>query len=181
MLVDAGAEVDASFGGEHQETPLHWAASSDDTEAAVALLDAGANIEAAGAVIGGGTPLDDAVAFGQWNAARLLVERGAHLRLWHAAALGDLDFVDKQITASAPPTPAEITEALWQACHGGQHSTAAYLADRGAEGIGRELLEHRPDHRRHDLPGAAACSICTGPGPVRSTPSAAEQSKRVLM
>ena len=51
------------------ETPLHWAASSDDVEALDALLDAGADIEAGGAVIAGGTPIADAVAFGQWNAA----------------------------------------------------------------------------------------------------------------
>ena len=67
-LVAAGADPDAQFeGGEHAETPLHWAASSDDLAALDALLDAGADIEANGAVIGGGTPLADAVAFGQWR------------------------------------------------------------------------------------------------------------------
>lgn len=30
VLADAGAEVNARFGGSHRETPLHWAASSDD-------------------------------------------------------------------------------------------------------------------------------------------------------
>jgi uncharacterized protein len=60
--VAAGAEVDARFSGAHEETPLHWAASSDDVEALNALLDAGSDIDAPGAVIGGGTPLDDAVA-----------------------------------------------------------------------------------------------------------------------
>ena len=46
-LVDAGADVDARFTGSHGETPLHWAASSDDIEALDALLDAGAAIETA--------------------------------------------------------------------------------------------------------------------------------------
>lgn len=85
-LVQAGAEVNARIAGPHVETPLHWAASSDDIEMLDALLDAGADIEASGAVIAGGTPLDDAVAFGQWRAAHRLVERGASFALWHAAA-----------------------------------------------------------------------------------------------
>ena len=83
-----GADVNARFTGPHTETPLHWAASSDDVEALDALLDAGADIEADGAVIGGGTPIADAVAFGQWKAARRLLERGARTNLWQAAALG---------------------------------------------------------------------------------------------
>lgn len=50
QLVAAGAPVDGRFAGPHRETPLHWAASSDDVEAVDALLDAGADIEADGAV-----------------------------------------------------------------------------------------------------------------------------------
>jgi ankyrin repeat protein len=76
ILIEAGADVNAPFIGRHQETALHWAASSDDVAVLDALLDHGANIEGRGAVIGGGTPLSDAVAFGQWNAARRLLERG---------------------------------------------------------------------------------------------------------
>jgi hypothetical protein len=76
-LVAADAEVNARFTGPHTETPLHWAASSDDVDVLDALLDAGADIEAPGAVIGGGTPISDATAFGQWDAVRRLLERGA--------------------------------------------------------------------------------------------------------
>ena len=69
-LVTHGADVNAKCIGQHSETPLHWAASSNDVDVLDALLDNGANIEATGAVIGGGTALADAVAFGQWQAAK---------------------------------------------------------------------------------------------------------------
>ncbi len=42
VLVEAGADVNARFTGPHTETPLHWAASSDDVDVLDALLDAGA-------------------------------------------------------------------------------------------------------------------------------------------
>src|SRR5262245_46279598 len=37
VLVGAGADVNARFHGPHAETPLHWAASSDDVEVLDAL------------------------------------------------------------------------------------------------------------------------------------------------
>jgi len=147
-LIAAGAEVNARFTGPHTETPLHWAASSDDVAVLDALLDAGANIEALGAVIGGGTPLADAVAFGQWRAARRLVERGARTTLWQAAALGLMDRVENHFGGDSPsalaswsprppqpdaPPPDEITHAFWCACHGGQQQSAEYLLGRGAD------------------------------------------------
>jgi uncharacterized protein len=131
-LVAAGADVDARCTGPHRETPLHWAASSDDVEALDALLDAGADIEAAGAVIGGGTPMADAVAFGQWKAARRLLERGASTHLWQAAALGLRDRVSDEL-AQRPPTQPELDNALWCAAHGGQRETAELLLRRGAD------------------------------------------------
>ena len=131
-LVAAGADVDARFAGPHRETPLHWAASSDDVEVIDALLDAGANIEADGAVIAGGTPLTDAVAFAQWNAARRLVERGAHVPMREAAALGMLDRLDELCAADRPPSADDLTQALWYACHGGQRETAERLLGLGA-------------------------------------------------
>jgi ankyrin repeat protein len=132
LLVAAGADVNARVTGPHVETPLHWAASSDDVPVLDALLDAGADIEAPGAVIGGGTPLADAVGFGQWNAARRLVERGARTGLWHAAALGMLERVEEFFAGEASPARDEINHAFWNACHGGQRQTAEYLLDRGA-------------------------------------------------
>jgi ankyrin repeat protein len=132
-LLQAGADVNATFGGAHTETPLHWAASCDDVSVLDALLDHGANIEAPGAVIAGGTPLADAVAFGQWKAARRLIERGAQANLWQAAALGLMDRVEKYVTANPPPPEEEITKAFWLACHGGQLTAAEYLLSRGAD------------------------------------------------
>lgn len=134
LLIAHGADPNAKvIGLPHTETPLHWAASSDDVLALDALLDHGADLEATGAVIGGGTPLADAVAFATWNAARRLVERGAQTTLWQAAALGLLDRVEAQLAADPPPTPHEITNAFWGACHGGQRLTAECLLQAGAD------------------------------------------------
>jgi ankyrin repeat protein len=125
--------VDARFVGSRTEAPLHWAASSDDIEAAAALLDAGADIEAPGAVLGGGPPLADAVGFGQWQVARLLVDRGATTRLKDAAALGLMDRLRGLLDADDPPGLDEITGALWSASHAGQREAAEHLLDRGAD------------------------------------------------
>jgi uncharacterized protein len=104
ILIDAGADPNAAIEGSwHAETPLHWAASSDDVEVAKALINAGADIEAPGASIAGGSPLDDAVGYGCWQVARLLVERGARVdRLWHAAALGMITRAEELIAGTAP-------------------------------------------------------------------------------
>lgn len=133
MLVDAGADVGARFVGRHTETPLHWAASSDDVEVLDALLDAGADIDAPGSVIGGGTPLSDAAAFGQWRTARRLIERGAQPTLPEAAALGLMHAVEERFGEATQPGPEEVTNAFWYACHGGQRGPAEFLLDRGAE------------------------------------------------
>jgi len=132
-LLAAGGDVNAAFTGPHAETPLHWAASSDDVEVIDALLDGGADIDASGAVIANGTPLTDAVAFGQWAAARRLAERGATVRLREAAALGFVDRVEGCLAEQPAPTPEDVTQAFWYACHGGQRATAELLLGRGAE------------------------------------------------
>ncbi|HEX7309402.1 ankyrin repeat domain-containing protein [Lentzea sp.] len=130
VLAEAGADVNARFEGSHTETPLHWAASSNDVAALDALLDAGADIDADGAVIAGGTPLTDARAFAQWDTARRLVERGARTTLADAATLGLLD----RVRACFPgATSDEADEAFWGACHGGQRPCAEFLLAQGAD------------------------------------------------
>lgn len=131
-LVAGGADPDTPSLGEHAETPLHWAASSNDVAALDALLDAGADINAAGAVIAGGTPMADATAFGQWDAARRLLERGAVTNLFEAAALGLTREVQRHLDTNHP-THDTITSSFWGACHGGHLTTASLLLDHGAD------------------------------------------------
>jgi uncharacterized protein len=137
VLAEAGADVNA--GVVHPgpqgwpETPLHWAASSDDVAVLDALLDGGADIEAPGAIFTGGAPMSDAVVFAQWKAARRLLERGARTTIWQAAALGLVERV-REICATEPaPAALDITNAFWNACRGAQRGTAEYLLDRGAD------------------------------------------------
>src|SRR5207302_4102917 len=103
ILIEAGADANArNLGKSFAETPLHWAASSDDVDVAGALIDGGADIEAADGSIG--TPLDNAIGYGCWHVARLLVARGATVdKLWHAAALGMLSRVQELLAER--PTP----------------------------------------------------------------------------
>lgn len=136
VLIDAGANPNARVAdrdGRESETPLHWAASSDDLEVAAALIDGGADIEMPGGSIAGGTPLTNAIGYGCWHVARLLVCRGARVTsLWEAAALGDRVRVDDLLESDPRPTEADLGHAFWQACHGGQRRMAEYLLGRGA-------------------------------------------------
>jgi uncharacterized protein len=159
LLVSRGADPNAPVtGGSHSETPLHWAASSDDVDVAAALMTGGANIEATGASIAGGTPLDDAVGYGCWHVARLLVERGARIeRLWHAAALGKMSRVEELLTSHPTPTTQEINNAFWHACHGGQRRVAEYLVAKGTD------VNWTPDYAK-DSPLDAAGSPDTRRG-----------------
>ncbi len=132
LLIEAGADPNVDTGGDRPETPLHWAASSDDADVAEALIGGGASIETPGGSIG--TPLDNAIGYGCWNVARLLVRNGARIdKLWHAAALGMMPRVEELLAADPAPTAQDITEAFWQACHGGQRRTAERLRAAGAD------------------------------------------------
>ncbi len=132
VLAAAGADVNAPFQKSHAETPLHWAASSDDVAAIDALLDAGADIEQAGSALGGGACMANAVSFKQWNAARRLHERGARTNLFEAAALGLRAEVETSLAQpDAPPTRVHL--AFWSACYGGHRDIAELALAAGAD------------------------------------------------
>lgn len=132
ILIAAGADVNAPFIGKlHTETPLHWAASANDVALLDTLLEHGANIDAEGGVIDK-TPLADARAFLQFEAAHKLIARGAKATLQDLATLGLLDQI-KPLFQASRPTEHEISCALWNACHGGQLSTAQFLYQQGGD------------------------------------------------
>jgi hypothetical protein len=128
VLVEAGADPNAGKPGD--ETPLHWAASSDDAHVAAALIDAGADVDAPDGSIG--TPLANAVGYGCWHVAALLVARGARVdQPWIAAALGMLERLDQLL--GDEPSRDEVSKAFWHACAAGQRRAAEHLLALGAE------------------------------------------------
>jgi hypothetical protein len=145
-LVDAGADPGARVvkaeSDEVGETPLHWAASSNDVAVLDTLIELGADLEAMGAVLTGGTPMSDAVVFAQWDSARRLLAHGAKTTLWQAAALGLVDRVKLMLAHRPEPSDRDITNAFWHACRGGQRDAAALLLEYGAE-VGWVGYDHR--------------------------------------
>jgi uncharacterized protein len=152
LLIAAGADPDYRDTGPGSETPLHWAASSDDVDVAAALIDGGADIELPNGSIG--TPLDNAIGYGCWHVARLLVARGARVdKLWHAGAIGLLDRLEALLD-TAKPTREEVSQAFWHACAGGQRRAAERLLAAGAD------LNWEPDYA-HGTPLDAASGLGT--------------------
>ena len=151
LLIAADADPNHRSPEPRSETPLHWAASSDDVDVAVALIDGGADIEIPNGSIG--TPLDNAIGYACWHVARLLVARGARVdKLWHAGALGLLDRLEELLAAN--PTPEEVSQGLWHACAGGQRRAAERLLAAGAN------LNWEPDYA-HGTPLDAAGGLGT--------------------
>ena len=144
LLVDAGADPnalttagDADGPGPGSETPLHYAASSDDVDVAAALIDRGAHLETPDGSIG--TPLDNAVGYACWSVARLLVARGARVdKVWHAAALGMLDRLEQLLVRETDPEL--ISQGFWHACGASQRRAAERLLVAGAD------LDWEPDY-----------------------------------
>jgi uncharacterized protein len=142
LLIGAGADPNALTSGRDSpgpgdETPLHYAASSDDVDVAEALIEGGANVETPGGSIG--TPLDNAIGYGCWHVARLLVARGARVdKAWHASALGMLSRL--AVLLGSNPPEQDVSQAFWHACAGGQRRAAEHLLSRGAD------LSWKPDY-----------------------------------
>jgi len=157
ILIAAGADPNTrSPGTRFAETPLHWAASSDDVDVADALIDGGADVETPDGSIG--TPLDNAVGYACWHVARLLVARGATVdKLWQAAALGMLTRLDDLLDERSA-SAEDISHAFWQACSGGQRRTAELLLARGAD------LTWTPDYAE----GTTALDAAMGVGTRRT-------------
>lgn len=146
LLIDAGADPNAATTPEPPETPLHWAASSDDSDVAAALIDGGADLETPGGSIG--TPLDNAVGYSCWNVARLLVLRGARVeKVWHAGALGMLDRLDELLVPELDRD--QISQGFWHACAAGQRRAAERLLRAGAD------LDWEPDYAQGTALAAA--------------------------
>jgi ankyrin repeat protein len=144
LLIDASADPNAlttgggsETAGPGSETPLHYAASSDDVDVAAALIDGGADLETPDGSIG--TPLDNAVGYACWHVARLLVTRGARVeKVWHAGALGMLDRLDDLLVPEIDPE--QISQGFWHACAAGQRRAAERLLSAGAD------LNWEPDY-----------------------------------
>ena len=131
VLIEHGADPNHRGGNNDKgETPLHWAASSDDVDVARALLEGGANPEAPDGSIG--TPLDNAIGYGCWHVADLLATSGARIdQLWHAAALGRLDRLEELLASGADHD--QICQAFWHACSASQRRAAERLLAAGAD------------------------------------------------
>jgi RNA polymerase sigma-70 factor (ECF subfamily) len=144
----------ADAAGEHEKTPLHWAAENDQREIAELLLAAGANPELR--TSWGATAFEWAATMGSKEVARLLLEGGAAgMNLWTAAALGMVDVVASYFAGGhpgpeagrrrrpgeppdeIPPDSALMTgdvvsDAFYIACRNGELAVARLLLHHGA-------------------------------------------------
>lgn len=133
ILLASGADPNVGVAGEKTETPLHWAASSNDVVAIEQLVKAGADLEAPGSVIAGGAPLENAIGFQNWAAAHFLADRGAKTRIGDEAALGHMNRLKQRLEADEKPAQESLDYAFWNACCAGEKFAARYLFANGAD------------------------------------------------
>jgi hypothetical protein len=127
ILLDAGAEVDATSDSYGKDTTLVLVATSIHPKRAGVqialmqlLLDHGAVPDGVNACLGNGRP----------EAAEFLAQRGAPLDLEAAAGLGRLNLVQQLLNEA---TPVQINRGLWWASEYGRDQVVDFLLNNGAD------------------------------------------------
>ena len=106
LLVAAGADPNTRNPGD--ETPLHWAASTDDCHVAAALIDAGADIKAPDGSMGPHWRTPSGTAAGT---SRLLLARGAGVDQPWPAASSACSTASRQLLG-ADPSSQQVSQAF---------------------------------------------------------------------
>lgn len=106
FLIRKGSDVNSRLQYSRGDTPLHWAARSDDIELIEVFLKHRADIESKGSVIESGSPLHVAIHFGSRNAAKYLAEKGADVHSAPlAAGLGKIELFRTLVSSESMQLP----------------------------------------------------------------------------
>ena len=138
VLIDAGAEIDATFlDGGSGTTPLvslvtsfHPHKSGVAAELVSVFVNAGARVDG---IKGDGEPLRLALGFEYPESVRALLECGAKImNVEIAAGLGELELVEKFVDEGGI-SRSELEEAFWCACKYGHTEVAEWFLKRGVD------------------------------------------------
>ncbi len=138
VLIDAGAEIDATFlDGGSGTTPLvslvtsfHPHKSGVAAELVRIFVNAGARVDG---INGDGEPLRLALGFEYPESVQALLECGAKVaNVEIAAGLGELELVERFVDEE-DISRGELEEAFWSACKYGHTEVAEYLLKRGVD------------------------------------------------